>query len=128
MPHIDIAQLAAEYTAGASLRTLAQRYAYSHTAIAAVLEAAGVPRRTKAWRHPFRICPVCGCSFRPKQPDQERCSDDCKPRRHAAMCKKGLHPLTPENLTPRYGHAGQRCRQCMNATQARYRARKGESR
>jgi hypothetical protein len=127
MPHIDIAQLAAEYQAGASLRTLAQRYAYSHTQIADILEAAGVPRRAKAWRHPFRICPACGCSFRPKQPDQERCSGDCHRGTHAAMCRKG-HPLIPENLTPCYGHTSQRCRQCMNATSARYRARKGESR
>jgi len=125
MSHIDPAQLAAEYQAGASLRTLARRYFYSHTTIAAILDAAGVPRRMKGARHPFHLCPVCGCSFRPKQPDQERCAADCRKATHAAMCRKGLHPLTPENLTPRYGHAGQRCRQCMYTTQARCRAKKG---
>lgn len=45
---INIDQLAAEYTAGATLRELATRYPYSHAHIATLLEAAGVPRR-KTW-------------------------------------------------------------------------------
>lgn len=42
---INIDQLRGEYQAGATLRELGQRYAYSHTQIAAFLRSAGVPRR-----------------------------------------------------------------------------------
>jgi hypothetical protein len=72
---IDPAQLAADYQAGASLRQLAPRYAYSHTQIAALLEAAGVERRHRWGR--MKLCPTCRCPFRARS-HQIHCSNSCR--------------------------------------------------
>lgn len=125
-PHPNTAQIIADYLAGASLRTLARRYACSHTQIATLLEANNVPRRERWAYLRLRICTTCGCSFQPKREGQERCSEDCRPGRHKPTCKHG-HPLTPENLTPRYGREGPRCRACIYIKQAQYRARKEQA-
>lgn len=69
-----IAQLAADYQAGATLRQLGQRYGYSHTQIAAHLAAQGVERRHK-W-HYSRTCPICGKIFN-AEIDQRCCSRSC---------------------------------------------------
>lgn len=119
----DTTQLAADYMAGASLRKLAHGYHYSHTQIATILKAAGIPLRERWTYLRLRTCATCGCSFQPKTDDQERCSADCRPSKHKPTCKHG-HPLTPDNLTPRYGRQGPHCRACMYIRQARYRARK----
>lgn len=121
-PDISTAQLAADYATGDSLRTIGHRYGISHAGVAWRLKEAGITLRTTWSRRALAICPSCGCSFRPR-PQQKRCSEGCWRAPHAAMCKRG-HPLTPENLTPRYGHCGPRCRQCLYASQARYRERK----
>lgn len=122
-PDIPTAQLIAEYLAEDSTRVIGKRYGISHATVAARLKEAGVPCR-KGPGFKMRVCAGCGCSFRPKWPEQTLCKPECKGGRHGAMCKKGLHLLTPENLTPRYGHAGSRCRTCMYLVQAQYRARK----
>lgn len=124
-PDIDTAQLAADYHAGASLRTIGRRYGLSHVGVANRLQEAGICRRTPAARMQLRICTTCGSSFRPKTADQQRCASDCRRETHPPTCKHG-HPLTPQNLTPRYGRIAPRCRQCMYLAQARYRARKGK--
>lgn len=121
-PDIDTAQLVAEYLAGKSARKIAACYGISHTAVIDRLDEAGVPRR-KGPGFKMRVCAGCGCSFRPKWPEQTLCKPDCKSGKHGAVCKRG-HLLTPENLSPRYGHAGSRCRTCMYLVQAQYRARK----
>lgn len=120
---IDNAQLAVEYRAGDSTRTIAARYGISHVTVAERLREAGVKPR-KRWREVrLRACKNCGCSFFPRRPEQVICRGDCRREPHRATCKYG-HRLTPDNLTPRYGRAGARCRICLYATQARYRARK----
>lgn len=122
-PDILTAQLVAEYRAGDSTRTIGERHGISHTAVADRLEEAGESRR-KGPSFKMRVCAGCGCSFRPKWPEQTLCKPECKGGKHGTICKKGLHLLTPENLTPRYGHAGSRCRTCMYLAQAQYHARK----
>ena len=123
-PHPDITteQLAADYAAGASLRTVGARYGISHAGVAWRLQEAGYPLRKQWSRQALTICPFCGCSFRPR-PGQERCAEGCREGQHGATCKQG-HPLTPQNLTPRYGHAGPRCRLCLYQRQKEYRERK----
>lgn len=74
-PRFDTAQIAADYLAGATLRTLAQRYAYSHTQIATILEAASVPRR-HSWGR-VKTCPTCWRSFHARR-DQIHCSMRCR--------------------------------------------------
>lgn len=125
-PDISTAQLIAEYRAGDSTRTIGARHHISHTAVVDRLKEAGEPLRRHGPGFKMRICAGCGCSFRPKWPEQTLCKPDCKGGKHGATCKRG-HLLTPENLSPRYGHAGSRCRTCMYLIQAQYRARKKES-
>lgn len=115
--------LIAAYSAGESLRAIGKRYVMSHTAVADRLDEAGIPRRLAGPHWTMRVC-SCGVSFRPKEPRQVRCSENCKPAQHAALCKRGLHPLIPENLTPARGPSGSQCRRCLYEAQAQYRARK----
>jgi len=124
-PDIPTEVLAADYATGATLRAIGARYGISHAGVAWRLKEAGYPLRATWTRMQLRTCPTCGCSFRPKRPDQQRCSNDCRRGQHAATCKRG-HPLVPGNLTPRYGRIAPRCRICLYASQARYRAKKGK--
>lgn len=119
---IDNAQIAAEYAAGDSTRAIGERYGISHVTVAERLRETGVKLRAR-WREVrLRVCKNCECSFFPRRPEQVICRRDCRREPHRATCKHG-HRLTPDNLTPRYGRTGPRCRTCLYKAQARYRAK-----
>jgi len=111
-PRVAIETLIAEYNAGATLQEIAERHGYtSRQAVQQRLKKAGVQIRP---RHSFprvyedRICPTCLKPFRPDRPEQVHCSRACFTGSHHPTCRKG-HPLTPDNLTPRYKGTPPRC-------------------
>jgi len=128
-PRVPNVVLIGDYLAGDTLREIGARYGVSFQSLAIQLKNAGYeprPKNSNRRKYADRICERCGVMFRPRQPRQPRqrfCSRACMRGPRQATCKRG-HPLTEDNLRPRYGKAPRRCIACEKAAQARYRAKK----
>lgn len=125
-PYVPTVVLVGEYEAGDSLREIAKRYGVSFQTLAVQLRNAGVerrPRNSNRRRYAERACERCGAAFYPRYDGQRYCSFACTRGPRQTTCKRG-HPLTEENLRPRYGKAPRRCIACEKLQQKKYRERK----
>ena len=124
---VTLQALLADRAKGLSLRESAERHSVTFQAVWARLHNAGV--NVSRQKPSAKLCanPACDVCFTPRERTHRYCSHRCHGAMvrdtHKPFCIHG-HPLSGDNLMPRYGKTPARCRACVLAHQAEYRARK----